>query len=355
MQALIVLIVLSTGLSYAQPPVSKVVTAPGHDGVLAPQSEFRGTVYFKELSSVATEVQGKVVAVTMEEGERVAKGQVLVTLDSVLSKKELAATRATYERFKATLDEAEAQFKRTKDLVEDGINTAQEYDRQLFLVKSLTQQAASAKAQVERIEAIIQKSSITAPFDGIVIDRQTERGEWKSDGDPVAVIARENEYDALVDVPENVLPWITPKQKVSLAIGGRIFQGEIVTIIPQGDIATRTFPVKIRINPTRPLYEGMAVIVRLPTAEKSKCVFVPRDALLNQAGQTALFTVEDSSVTRHLVTVLGYEGNKAGIAESRVTADMQFIVKGHERLRNGQQVVVLGNEGELERATRDFE
>ena len=214
--ALIVLAMSSAGLSYAQPPASKVVTAPGHTGVLAPQSEFRGTVYFKELSAVATEVQGKVLSVSMEEGERVAKGQVLVTLDSVLSKIELVAAHATYERFKATLDEAEAQFQRTKDLVDDGINTAQEYDRQLFLVKSLTQQAASAKAQVERIETIIEKSNIVAPFDGIVIDRQTERGEWKSDGDPVAVIARENEYDALVDVPENVLPWITPKQKVSL-------------------------------------------------------------------------------------------------------------------------------------------
>lgn len=352
---MIMLVVSSAGLSYAQPPVSKVVAAPGQSGVLAPQSEFRGTVYFKELSAVATEVQGKVLSVAMEEGERVAKGQILVTLDIALSKKELAAARATHERYKATLDEAEAQFERTKDLVEDGINTAQEYDRQLFLVKSLTQQAASANAQVERIETIIEKSSIVAPFDGIVIDRQTERGEWKSDGDPVAVIAREHEYDALVDVPENVLPWITPKLKVPLVIGGRTFQGEIVTIIPQGDIATRTFPVKIRINPTASLYEGMAVIVRLPTADKTKCVFVPRDAVLIQAGQAALFTVEKSTVTRHYISVLGYKENMAGIAESRLTPDMQFVVKGHERLRNGQQVIVLGNGGELERATRDFE
>lgn len=336
-----VMALFAAGSAQGQRPASKVVTATGQMGVLSPRAEFRGTVYFKEVSEVATEVSGKVVAVDFEEGQRVTKGQLLVRLDDALLVKDLQATKATRDRFQADLEDAEVRFGRAKVLVDDGLNPPQEGDELRFNVESLGHRVRSTKAEVARIETLIEKYSIHAPFDGIVLERKTELGEWRSIGDTVAVVARENVFDVMVDVPEVYLSWIVPGQTVGLTAGGRALEGKVVTVIARGDVATRTFPVKVRIEEDDPLYEGMAAIVQLPTGKETTCILVSRDAVLHQAGESVVFTVEGSIAKRHAVTVLGFQGLSAGIVAPGLNPQCAFIVKGHERLRGGDTVTVV--------------
>ncbi len=320
---------------------AKVVATEGREGVLAPQAEYRGTVYFKEVSDVASEVAGKVTAVLFEEGQRVRKGQLLVRLDDELLKKDLAARQAALDRDRAELEDAEVRFRRAESLVERGLSTTEQFDEFRLDVKSLQFQLSATQAELERTQTVIKKSTISAPFDGIVIERSTEIGEWKSDGDTVAVIARENEYSVLVDVPESSVEWIEPGQEVELQVGRRTILGNIDTIIPRGDITTRTFPVKIRIETESRLLEGMATLARLPAGEEVACIIVPRDALLHQSGEDVVFTVQDALARRHPVRVLGYEGSFVGISSPELTPGHVYIVTGHERLRNGDRVELL--------------
>lgn len=273
---------------------AKVVATEGREGVLAPQAQYRGTVYFKEVSEVATEVEGKVIAVLFEEGQSLRKGHLLVRLDDELLKKDLAARQAALDRDRIELEVAELRFRRSESLVEGGLATPEQFDEYRFDVKALQFQLSAAQAELERIQTVIKKSAISAPFDGIVIERSTEIGEWKRDGDTVAVIARENEYSVLVDVPESSIAWIEPGQEVELKVGGRTVLGHVDTIIPRGDITTRTFPVKIHVETGSQLLEGMAALARLPAGDEVVCIIVPRDALLHQAGEDVVFTVQDA-------------------------------------------------------------
>ena len=333
---------------------ARVVVDRVREGMLTPRQGFTATVFFKEVSDVATEISGKVTEVKFEEGDRVAKGQLLVRMDSALLADQLRASKANVKRFQTALKESRVRFDRAEALLEGGVAAQDQCDIARFAVESNAHQIESTQADVDRIQTTIGKYSIYAPFDGVVVERDTELGEWKSDGDTVAVIAREDEFDIMANVNEEYLPWmrIGDRIPIELVAGNRRIEGTIVTVIPKGDIASRTFPVKIRVTGQGFLFEGMSAIAEMPTGEDTRCILVPRDALLNQAGRDFLFTVEDGTAVHHEVTVLGYNGLLAGVPLDQLGLEYPVITKGHERIRGGSKVEIIG-EGKLEMRAQD--
>ena len=340
---LVLVVIFSTAASGQRPGAgpSKVAVGPVSEGILAPQTDYVGTVYFREVADVASEVRGKVKAVFIEDGQHVKQGQPLVHLDDTLLQKDVKAAKAVLKRFQTDEEEARRRMERAENLIEEGITTTEQYESARYQTQSLRYQVESSKANLERLETLIEKFQINAPFDGVVIERQTDLGEWKNEGASVAVIARANEYDVRVNVPEMVLDWVMLGAAVELFQNDFRLDGKIVAIIPRGDVATRTFPVKIRVETEAPLREGLSVSVQLPSGETQTCLMVHRDALVRQGIQTSIFVVRDNTAQKIQVKVLGYQGSQAGILADTLHAGEQVVTKGNERLRPGSEVVIL--------------
>jgi RND family efflux transporter MFP subunit len=326
--------------AFKRPP-AKVATAHGENGILAPQGEFPGSVYFKAVSAVATEVRGKVLEVLFEVGEHVKKGQVLVRLDDELIRKDLGAAQARRDRDRVLLKSAETRLTRAEGLVSGGLSPTEQLDDTRFAVQGLRYSVSATEAELARLEAVIRKSSIFAPFDGIVIERPLEIGEWRTEGSTVAVIAKENLYEAIVELPEMSVPFVTPGMSVEIAVGARTVTGTVTTVVPRGDIATRTFPVKLRIESDAPLLEGMTARARMPIGAQVECLLLPRDAIINQVGSNYVFTAQDGLARKHPVQVVGYDGMTVGVLAPDLGPGQLFIVKGHERLIEGDAIEVL--------------
>ena len=133
-------------------PAAKVVVAKVDSGVIAPEIEFVGSVYYQEVSELAAEVSGKVQEVNIEDGQRVKKGEILVTLDTQLLRKSLQSQKALHEEILADIEEAERDLRRQEDLFKKGFASEQQYDEARFALQGLIKKAASARAEVERIE-----------------------------------------------------------------------------------------------------------------------------------------------------------------------------------------------------------
>ena len=88
------------------------------------------------------------------------------------------------------------------------------------------------------------------------------------------------------------------------------------------------------------LIEGMEAMVMLPVGEKQQAVIVPRDAVLSMFGMTVIFVVTDSKASMLPVKVAGYDGLKAGVLAEGLREGMKVVVKGNERLRDGQEVKI---------------
>ena len=81
-----------------------------------------------------------------------------------------------------------------------------------------------------------------------MLKRDVDRGEWIEVGKTVATIAKVDSIDIVVQVPEAVVRSIKIGRRVSVTAGGKKLKGKVSAIVPSGDIRTRTFPVKIRVN-----------------------------------------------------------------------------------------------------------
>jgi len=322
-------------------PPAKVTVAKAQAGSLSPTADFKGTVYFKEVSEVATEVSGKVTSVHFEEGDHMAKGAPLVTLDHALLDAELNAAQALVEQSQAELEQQKTRLKRSKLLLQDEVTTPQEFDDITFTVEALNHKVAQNQADVHRLQVEIRKKTTFAPYAGVVVKRNTELGEWKNNGDAIATLARDDMFDVMVNIPEEQVQWIKPDQNITMKIAGKTLEGRIVTVIPQGDVATRTFPVKIRVENQGWLLEGMSANVAMPIGPKTDCILVPRDAVLIERGQNVIYCYEDGKAGRLPVKVVGYSGLNAGLQADSLVGGTEVVTKGQERLRDGQAIEIL--------------
>lgn len=293
-------------------PPAKVVVSEVKRGMLSPQAEFIGTVYYAEVSDVACEVSGKVEDIGFEEGYRIKKGAELVKLNSDL--------------LMSDLEKAELDFNRAENLHKEDLISEEAYDERRFIL--------------ERLRIELRKKTVKSPFDGVIIKKHVERGEWLSPGSLVATIANYEILDIIAEVPGRVTRYIVEGTDVTIKANGQEIIGKVFTVIPRGDVMTRTFPVKIRVNNPGSLMEGMDAVLSMPVGEKQEVLIVDRDAVINMFGNNVVFAVIDSKAMMITVQVIGYEGGEAGISAEGLAEGMKVVIKGNERLSPEQPVTI---------------
>lgn len=326
------------------PPPAKVVTATATSGQVRPVNVYVGSIYFPEVSNVATEVSGLAGAVAFDEGQHVAEGQELVRLSSDLTRKQLESAQAQYKKVLADLENAELDYARMDALYQSRSVSEQEYDQARLNLKALREQARALEAEAGRLRLLLNKTVIRAPFSGVILAREVERGEWLAQGSVVGALARDDYLEAVVEIPQQGLRFVTPGQKVEVETADRRLEGEILAVIPSGDVATRTFPVKVKVANPGGLAQGMEARVSLPSGEPGEATLVPRDAVIQSRGQFVVFAVdqgqEAAPATARMipVEVTSYQGMEAAVRGENLTPGTVVVVKGQERLRPGQPV-----------------
>jgi RND family efflux transporter MFP subunit len=318
-------------------PPSLVEVTQVIQGEAEPMVEFVGTVYYARKSDVAAEVDGVVKEVFFEEGYRVKSGEPLVSLGSDILETAISATRADHELVLVEIEQAKKELNRREPLYKEGSVSESAYDEYFFKSKKLENRSLSLKASLDRLLLEKKKKKIRAPFDGIVVQKNAEKGEWVDEGGMVAVIADDSQVDIIVDVPSAMLQHLKPGREIEITAGELKQPGTFISFVPKGDVATRTFSVKIRLSNPNGLVEGMEARALLPTASRRQSLLVPRDALVTKMGKNAVFVVEEGKAKMVPVAVQGYSGLSVGIA-GPVEAGQQVVVKGNERLFGGEQL-----------------
>lgn len=319
-------------------PPSPVVVDTVTRGDMAPQAEFIGTIYFTEISDVASEVSGKVVDILVTDGQRVKKDDVMVVLSSSMLGKDIRRARALANQAKADYEFANLENKRISKLFETRSVAEGEFDSKRLTAEGLLRKYEATQATLSKLLVQIEKKKIRAPYDGLVIDVKVDRGEWMSVGSPVVETARDDEFEVVVNAPKQAFGVVKPGLEVTVATAGVQVPGEVFAVIPKGDVATRTFPVKIRVKNTGTLAEGMEARVFLPEGLGGKTMIVSRDAVLTARGQDVVWAVLDGKAVPMPVYVVGFRGMWAGVKSEKLKEGMSIVVKGNERLRPGQAV-----------------
>ena len=212
---------------------------------------------------------------------------------------------------------------------------------------------ALREAQAELIEDQIRKFTIFAPFDGYVTAEHTEVGEWVSSADPIAEVIALDRVEVLSNVPAEQAVRLKRGAEVRVEfqeLPGEVFTGTVARVVPVADNRTRTFPVNIRlqnrIEDERPvLMAGMLARAILPTGSRAIMPLVPKDALVLNGSRRYVFVVSAGSghsgpMVRSVPVSLGVADAGLVQVDGDLRAGDLVVVRGNERLRDGQDVTV---------------
>jgi RND family efflux transporter MFP subunit len=223
---------------------------------------------------VASETTGRLIAVRVEEGQRVRRGQVLALIEPTLARAETASARARAAAADADLAEARRQLDRTTSLAQQGfasnaaLTGAQaRYDQALAQRNAAHSDAASASAQLARYE-------IRAPFDGVVVDKAAQVGEMISPLSAgggftrtgICTIVDMTSLEIEVDVSESYISRVREGQRVEATLDAypdATFPAHVIATIPTADRARATVRVRIGFDNLDPrILPEMAISVR---------------------------------------------------------------------------------------------
>jgi RND family efflux transporter MFP subunit len=372
-----------------QPVAIEVTTAAAIKRELPRFFEATGSLAGDEQTDVAPQTSGKVVAVGVDIGSYVRRGQMLVRLDDAELKLRVAQASAQVEQAKAavrqaeekiglrpgqafdpnhvaevaaakvTLDLAQKNLQRAEKLIESGDVSRSFYDEQRARRDQLKEQyevalaqarqnyagvdvartnVANAQAQLGLAQKNLQYAVIPAPIDGYVTERTADLGEYVSPQQKVATLVRTNPLRIRIDIPEQAIPEVKVGQSVSITTSAwpdKNFAGRVARIAPNVTAQSRTFTVEAQIeNNGNALKPGQFATVRILQERVEPAVLVPARAVVNEAGVNRVYVIKNGHAEQRLVQTGQTDGDLIEIRNG-VAADEQVATSNLEQLTDG--------------------
>jgi RND family efflux transporter MFP subunit len=351
-------------------PIVTVVSAQGKGSGPVALLNASGYVTPRRRATVAAKITGRLSDVLIEEGMRVEAGQVLATIDAADSQVRLAsaqaerdATQASLRDLEVNLANAEREQGRAEQLLAEGIGTPQAADAARTAVESLRARIASVAEQVRAADARIaiarqdsENTVIRAPFAGMVVSKDAQRGEMVSPVSAgggftrtgIATIVDMSSLEIEVDVNESYIARVKPGQPVTAVLDAYPdwqIPGKVRTVIPTADRQKATVKVRISFDQLDPrILPDMGIKVTFlgeQPAEESVAgiVVVPSAAVRDDSGQSVVFVYRNGVAERRAVRLGASSGADQEIVAGIAPGD-QVIASGVAGLRDGQPVQV---------------
>ncbi len=331
-----------------------------------------GRVLARSKASLGSTITARVDSVLVEEGDRVAAGQLLVRLDDREAAAALAEARAQLEksrgtdrrsaeeeRTQATLKLAieERQLARIAALRTEGFVSEREEDdarqaRDLArsAVAAATERARSASAggadersaaaAVEAAAARLSQLRVLAPEPGVVLVRAVEPGDVVSPGKALLTLALDRETQILAQPDEKNLPALRVGQKARAsadAFPDRSFSAEVISISPGVDVARGTVDVKLRVPaPPDELKTDMTLSVELEVGKRERVLVIPLEAIRDAASDPWVLAVRGRKAVRTLVTLGARGGAVAEVVKGLSEGDL--VIRQPGKTSDGQRV-----------------
>jgi len=327
------LLLIAPLLLFGAPRASLVKTEVVEKAEVKSLQTFVGTIIYEQSSNVASQASGAVVSVGFKEGDSVKKGEVLNRLDNQIIKAQITSLKSALNEVLVTLRKAKKDLARYEVLIKQDAVSQSVYDDNSFSVESLENKINSLRANIKAKEIEMSKKVTVAPFSGVIVSKKIEVGDWVGQGGVVAELINLKSAQVVVNLPQGVALGLKKNMFVSAVVGGKNYDAYVDAIIPKGDVATRTFPVKISFKKAPlHLFEGMSATIGIQSGITIESLVVPRDAILKRFGQNVIFVDVKGSAMMLPVTIVGHTKGKVAVNADGLSAGMRVVTKGNERI-----------------------
>ncbi|MBC2704134.1 efflux RND transporter periplasmic adaptor subunit [Desulfobacula sp.] len=344
-QALLILAIINGSMVYAreQPPARVVISKIVFQKV-AQNRSFIGTLYYERISHVSSEVSGLVTQIDVRDGDQIQKGTPLVYLNTEILEKEILIRKNQIDQAELHINHSKKNYQRMESLYKKGGISEKGYDDARFVYQEALLKKVSARTILEKLLIQKRKSVINAPFDGIILEKNVDSGDWVQQGKQLISIGSVNDLFIKVPVAETLLKFVVVGQKVPVIINAynKELTGIIDNLSPIADEKTKNIFLKIRIPMLTKVAQNMSATVFIPTGNGQKMAMIPRDAVIKFQGNDVVYTIKEEKAAMLPVNIVTYLGNTIGVDNEHFIEGMPVIVEGNERLRPGQSVTIVG-------------
>lgn len=305
-----------------QAPITSTVTATG-------------TITAKEEVKIIAQAEGKITRLAVEEGDKVAKGQTLVTLDARI-------LEAQTKEAEANVEDALAGYNRLQRLRKSGLVSEQEFEQARTRYNVL-------KARLEYQRALLNYTTIKSPISGVVTFRGVREGDVAVPRAHLLTVSDPQTLVMEINVSEIDVPSITVGDPVLVGVDAYpndVFPGKVRRVFPLSDPITRLVKIEIELTAKdNRLFPGLFARAELTTSRKENATVVSNDAILvSSTGIASAFVVVDSLLERRELT-LGIREASASEVVSGVMPGEKVVVSGLNQLNPGMIVRITRERG----------
>ncbi len=314
----------------AETPVS-VATITVEPKTVASVVSAVGTLNSRSISVLSSKVMGKVVALTVNEGDLVGRGKLLLRIESGELSAQLYQAQAAYNN-------AQLQHDRIKSLFDEKAATQMEMDQ-------ATLGFESAKAGLNAAKAMESYTTITAPISGQIVEKRINLGEMALPGQPLIKIEDNRNLRLEVTMKEQDIRFAQPGRMVTVridALPGRELKARVAQVVSASDIRTHSFVVKVDIPENKGLITGMYGKAFFSTGTR-EAIVVPKSALVSLSGITGVYIVSPAGSAVFQMIEPGDAYGDGIEARSGLKAGDRVIVSKQDAKIDGRKVVTAQN------------
>lgn len=334
MSKYIYFLLLSISLS-----ASPVVTQTIEKGELSQKQSFNGTLSFNEKSRLAAESDGLITKLYFDEGDYVKKGQLLLEIDAQILTTNITSTQASLKEARFALERAKLDFKRYEALLAQQSVSQQKYDEFYFQKMQLEQKVLALEAMLKAQKIEKSKKSIRAPFSGYISERSVQVGEWLKEGSQIALLINPAKIDIITHLPASFIGNVQKEQSINVTINNKKYPAKIIGALFSGNEKTRTFPLKLRLLPTKErFFDGMQARIDLQKSASQDLFLISRDGVIKRFGKDVIFVIKEGKAQMFDVHIISYKGDKVAISSEHIREGDVVVTKGNERLFPNQEV-----------------
>jgi len=319
------------------PPPAIVTLAKIERSALTPNFTAPGDIVADRDSIVASEVAGRIQS-TLDIGARVGQGTVIAVIDSRSARLARDQAAAEVRRLQADLTYQNRLVGRLQQLLREEAESEASLDEAVSSRDQTRARLAAAQVALQTANFDLSRTRIRSPFAGQLVERKIEVGEYATPGREIARIIGRAGSEARVRVPIATAGSLAEGQEITILSNGESRTSRIRSVIETGDEVSRTLEVRAPMG-THDMKIGSAISITVPTGVERQVLTAPRDALVLRDSGIFVYVVnrKDKTAKRVDVQVGEPDGDRVAIS-GKIAADDLIVVRGGERLRDGQPV-----------------
>ena len=313
-----------------------------------------GTLGAVTTVQVGTQVSGQVAAIHVDFNDTVKKGQLIARIDPTLQQQSVRDAEAGFERVQAELVQAQRDYDRNKQLFEQRVLTETEFNAAEYRLAVVKASAKSAQITVDRARQNLAYTSIQAPIDGIVVERNVDVGQTVAaslSAPQIFLIANDlSRMQILASVDESDIGLIKDGQAVRFRVQAyptESFTGTVRQVrlqsAMQDNVVSYTAVVEVE-NRSGKLLPGMTATVEFLTATATDALMVPNAALRFRPSGTAAAPGARTGGARGanggMIWYQDEDGTVKGVRVRTGITDGQRTVVTGEGVTEGMQIIV---------------